>query len=74
MSHARFRIGTIALALLGVCVPAYSLPPPEQAPAHHWPWWLRVLAVIGVLIFVQLVARSVRSGSGGQGHGPTNPQ
>ena len=39
--------------------------PQDDAPAPHWPWWLRILAVIGALAFVQIVARSMRKGSGG---------
>jgi hypothetical protein len=35
--------------------------PPEPKPTTHWPWWLRILAVIGVLVFIRLVAGSVRS-------------
>lgn len=39
---------------------AYTLPP-EPKPTTHWPWWLRVLAVIFVLVFIRIVAGSVRS-------------
>jgi hypothetical protein len=35
--------------------------PPEDKPKTHWPWWLRILAVIGVLVFIRLVAGSVRN-------------
>ena len=37
--------------------------PPHEAPARHWPLWLRVLAVIAVLVFVRIVARSMRGGA-----------
>jgi len=39
--------------------------PPDDAPAPHWPWWLRILAVLGALVFVQIVARSMRKSAGG---------
>jgi hypothetical protein len=39
---------------------AYTLPP-EDKPKTHWPWWLRVLAVIFVLVFIRIVAGSMRS-------------
>jgi hypothetical protein len=35
--------------------------PPEDKPKTHWPWWLRILAVVGVLVFIRLVAGSVRN-------------
>jgi hypothetical protein len=35
--------------------------PPEDKPKTHWPWWLRILAVIGLLVFIRLVAGSVRN-------------
>ena len=35
--------------------------PPEDKPKTHWPWWLRILAVIGVLVFIRLVAGGVRN-------------
>ena len=38
----------------------YTLPP-EPKPTTHWPWWLRILAVIGVLVFIRIVAGSVRN-------------
>ncbi len=39
--------------------------PPEEKPKTHWPWWLRILAVIGVLAFIRIVAGSVRNNPGG---------
>ncbi|HZP22751.1 MAG TPA: hypothetical protein VFB04_04845 [Terriglobales bacterium] len=39
--------------------------PQDDAPAPHWPWWLRILAVIGALAFIQIVAHSMRKGAGG---------
>jgi len=41
------------------------------APVTHWPWWLRIVAVAGALLFVQIVARSMRKGAGRQGPGPS---
>jgi hypothetical protein len=41
--------------------------PPEEKPKTHWPWWLRILAVIGVLVFIRLVAGSVRNNPGKPG-------
>ena len=35
--------------------------PPEPKPTTHWPWWLRILAVIFLLVFIRIVAGSVRS-------------
>jgi hypothetical protein len=35
--------------------------PPEDKPKTHWPWWLRILAVIGLLVFIRLVAGGVRN-------------
>jgi hypothetical protein len=45
---------------------AHTLPP-EPKPTTHWPWWLRILAVIGVLVFIRIVAGSVRSKPSGPG-------
>jgi hypothetical protein len=39
---------------------AYTLPP-EDKPKTHWPWWLRILAVIFLLVFIRIVAGSVRN-------------
>jgi hypothetical protein len=44
----------------------YTLPP-EPKPTTHWPWWLRILAVIFVLVFIRIVAGSVRSKPSGPG-------
>jgi hypothetical protein len=38
----------------------YTLPP-EDKPKTHWPWWLRILAVIFLLVFIRIVAGSVRN-------------
>ncbi len=40
---------------------AFVTLPLEDKPKTHWPWWLRILAVIGVLVFIRLVAGSVRN-------------
>jgi len=37
----------------------------EPAPSTHWPWWLRIVAVIAVLLFIRMVSRSIRRGGGG---------
>ncbi|MGB8885464.1 MAG: TPM domain-containing protein [Candidatus Korobacteraceae bacterium] len=37
----------------------------QPAPKSPWPWWLKVLALIGVLWFIRAMARSVRRGGGG---------
>jgi len=41
--------------------------PPEEKPKTHWPWWLRILAVVGVLVFIRLVAGSMRNKPGAPG-------
>ncbi len=41
--------------------------PPDNAPKAHCPWWLRILAVIGVLFFIRLVAGAVRNKPSGPG-------
>jgi hypothetical protein len=41
--------------------------PQQDAPAPHWPWWLRIIAVVGALLFVQMVARGMRRGSSRSG-------
>jgi hypothetical protein len=41
--------------------------PPEDKPKTRWPWWLRILAVIGVLVFIRLVAGTVRNKPSGSG-------
>ena len=46
--------------------------PPDNAPVAHWPWWLRILAVLAVLAFVQIVARSLRRGTSRRGPGSTD--
>jgi hypothetical protein len=43
--------------------------PPEPKPTTHWPWWLRVLAVIFVLVFIRIVAGSMRSKPSGPSPG-----
>ena len=46
---------------------ALTVLPPEEKPKTHWPWWLRILAVVGVLVFIRLVAGSVRNKPGTPG-------
>lgn len=32
-----------------------------QPPAvAHWPWWLRILAVVGVIVFIRIAVTFVR--------------
>lgn len=37
----------------------------QPAPTTHWPWWLRILALIAVFWFIRTVARGMRGGGGG---------
>ena len=32
----------------------------QPASAHHWPWWLRLLALVGVFVFIRVVVTFVR--------------
>jgi len=41
--------------------------PPEEKPKTHWPWWLRILAVIGVIVFIRLIGGSMRNNPGKPG-------
>ncbi|MGC2111698.1 MAG: TPM domain-containing protein [Candidatus Korobacteraceae bacterium] len=36
----------------------------QPAPTIHWPWWLRILALIAVFWFIRTVARGMRGGGG----------
>jgi len=66
------RLSKVATAMMclvlsaGAWTSAAALPQ-QEAPAPHWPWWLRIIAVIGALAFVQIVARSMRRGAAGRG-------
>jgi len=71
--NLQIQLAGLILLFLG-CAEAITTLPPEPAPAHHWPLWLRILAVIAVLLFVRLVGGSMRGGAGGRGPGPTNPE
>lgn len=51
----------VAMLASDVAGMALATLPPEDKPKTHWPWWLRILAVIGVLVFIRLVAGSVRN-------------
>jgi hypothetical protein len=62
----RTQIAVLILMLSAGCADAMASLPPHEAPVRHWPLWLRILAVIGVLLFVQMVARSLRGGAGGR--------
>lgn len=62
--RVKFAIPMIAFALAAFALAETAATlPPHDAPATHWPWWLRVLAVIAVLVFVRIVARSMRGGA-----------
>ncbi|MGA2687324.1 MAG: hypothetical protein ABSE85_04555 [Candidatus Korobacteraceae bacterium] len=32
----------------------------HAAPAHHWPWWLRLLALLGLLLFIRVAVTFAR--------------
>jgi hypothetical protein len=32
----------------------------QAASAHHWPWWLRLLALLGVLAFIRVAVTFAR--------------
>jgi hypothetical protein len=32
----------------------------QAASAHHWPWWLRLLALLGVLAFIRMAVTFAR--------------
>lgn len=42
-----------------------GVPARQQAAKSPWPWWLKLLAIIGVLWFIRTVAQGVRRGGGG---------
>jgi len=42
-----------------------GMPARRQAAKSPWPWWLKLLAIIGVLWFIRTIAQSVRRGGGG---------
>lgn len=63
--------GMTVEAQLGVSAMANLVLPPQEKPKTHWPWWLRLLALIFVLVFVRTVARSMRGKPGGPG--PNGP-
>jgi len=68
------KVGALANSLLaaGYAHAERITLPPDNTPKSHWPWWLRILAVLAVLAFVQIVARSVRGGASRSGPGPTD--
>ncbi len=72
----RTKLAGIVLLLVACYARAERMAtlPQQDAPAPHWPWWLRVLAVIGVLVFVRIVARAMRRGAGRPGPGPHNDE
>jgi hypothetical protein len=68
------KLGALATSVLvaGQTLAAMEVLPPDNAPKTHWPWWLRIIAVIAALAFVQVVARSLRRSAGQRGPGPTD--
>jgi hypothetical protein len=32
----------------------------QPASMPHWPWWLRLIALLGVLVFIRVVVTFVR--------------
>ncbi len=46
-----------------------GIPLQQAAPKTHWPWWLRILALVAIFYFIRLVARGMRGGGGGPGSG-----
>jgi hypothetical protein len=62
--NASSRIASAGHSLVAT---ALATLPPEEKPKTHWPWWLRILSVIGVLVFIRLVAGSVRNDPGRPG-------
>lgn len=61
MRSAAYIAQPTAMVVNAVAAAALVTLPPEDKPKTHWPWWLRILAVIGVLVFIRLVAGSVRN-------------
>jgi hypothetical protein len=45
---------------LAFCLVVNSMQVQHAAPAHHWPWWLRLLAVLGVLLFIRMAVTFAR--------------
>jgi hypothetical protein len=45
---------------LAVCLVVKGMQVQHAAPAHHWPWWLRLLAVLGVLLFIRMAVTFAR--------------
>jgi hypothetical protein len=33
----------------------------RQPAVAHWPWWLRILAVVGVIIFIRIAVTFARN-------------
>jgi len=70
MLRLRIQLAAFVVTLFAGCANGMAALPPPDAPAPHWPWWLRILAVIGALAFIQVVARSMRKGTGRAGPNP----
>jgi len=65
-THIFAKSLTLLVLLIDVCyaragtIACLNLPP-SGPPAPHWPWWLRLLALVGVFIFIRVVAGLVRN-------------
>jgi hypothetical protein len=33
----------------------------QQPAVAHWPWWLRILAVLGVIVFIRIAVTFARN-------------
>jgi hypothetical protein len=49
---------------LAVFVVLNGMQAQQPASAPHWPWWLRLLALVGVIVFIRLVVTFVRRTGG----------
>jgi hypothetical protein len=64
---ASSQVVSVASARGAILAADFATLPPQEKITHHWPWWLRLLAVVGVLVFIRFVAGSVRSKPSGPG-------
>ena len=65
-SPSRLLLGAPAHAAHPMVASMLVTLPPQEKPKTHWPWWLRILAVIGVFVFIRIVAGSVRNNPSGK--------
>ncbi|HUK42943.1 MAG TPA: hypothetical protein VLW48_00725 [Candidatus Bathyarchaeia archaeon] len=71
LSQAKLAASSLLVAGHDALARASITLPPQDAPAPHWPWWLRIIAVLGALLFVVIVARAMRRGANRRGPGPS---